>query len=1123
MKNMVKCLGLFVLLASLSGVAFLSPVDPDSRPADRSRPSAGSQAPLGAGAKRVDFNGDGYEDILWRYCGTGGYDRVWFLGSAEGAQALGAVDAGMTSVTGKSQAKARASKRNLTGPRDMGLAPKRKGRAPVRHTEALMGGIDRRNMGSAMVQDPRQAGGGSYEFSRTLVTDPRQVAAAGEPLGAAPPLLGGADVLPVGDLDWQIVGAADFDNDTQTDILWRNAATGSNVLWFMNGADWSSSVEIVPVPDQSWQIVGTGDFNNDTHVDILWRNIADGTNVVWYMNGAEWSASAVLLGVGDLDWQIVGTGDFNNDTHVDILWRYYGAGGSNVVWYMDNANWIGSAELIPVADPSWQIVATGDYNDDGSVDLFWRYNGDGGLNVIWYLNNVTWTGSAELPSVSDLTWKVAGRGAFADRYQPFERTLDPAGGSYFFPNGITLEVPAGAVSVPTTVATRLVPSSSIDAFINRYGLVTKHCLAAFDGTPHGLTFSQPVRVKMRTKPLPNLNSIPLHYKADLEHEIADYAGADLDFNTRTNMVEFTLTDFSLHVVPAEELQLVLDDCLMPGSCRCGWITAGETSVDRIVEGECHAIQVSGFVIFHDCPLSPQESWSMSDLEYGWIEAPAPDPVKVGEDVTIGAAVHNASGQVVPNAWVTYTWASEADKDIIGIVNLPASNQARITGLKCGTAKVKAEAGCGNAMEIIVDVWSEVVSVAVSPATAKIGVNTALGLEALLIDESGQPAALRDPVEWTSSNPAVVSVAGATGREALAQSYENEGTVTITAKAGCDPVREGYAFITVERGPVASVEVSPGVAAVPVGDLVPLVATPKDSEGNPLSGRTVTWWSSAPGIVEVSDTGMLWGVSGGWAWIAATCEGVTGWALAGVPEYDMFVLTKEITFSTEEENYGLGVNNVGHIVGFDGIANEMVIYYQDGVIDSWPLEYNPEEDSTTDIDDSGQVFQNMNRGTNAAGHVVGTLDEEFPDDVGFYQAGEYYVIINLHARFTDDGQTIFNDINDFDQIVGWYDSGEPEIAFILTPCPFPWALGPGVYPPFLPQRPLAPGMVPGTGTRVGGAHGRTAPESSATGKVKVKKEQLLKTDKVGILPEGKDASIKRGRTQRGVPVSVKYPI
>ena len=119
----------------------------------------------------------------------------------------------------------------------------------------------------------------------------------------------------------------DFNNDTHVDILWRNASSGINIVWFMNGTDWAGSTEIMPVGDLSWKIVGTGDFNNDTHVDILWRNTSSGENVVWYMNGTNWAGSAVLLGVSDQNWQIVGTGDFNGDGNVDLLWRYNGAGG----------------------------------------------------------------------------------------------------------------------------------------------------------------------------------------------------------------------------------------------------------------------------------------------------------------------------------------------------------------------------------------------------------------------------------------------------------------------------------------------------------------------------------------------------------------------------------------------------------------------------------------------------------------------------------------------------------------------------------------------------------------------------------------------------------------------------
>ena len=115
--------------------------------------------------------------------------------------------------------------------------------------------------------------------------------------------------------------------------------------------------------------MGTGDFDSDGKVDILWRyNGPGGSNVVWFMDGTVWAGSAELLSVSDLSWRIVGTGDFNDDGHVDILWRN-STSGANVVWHMNGTVWIGSAELIPVSDPNWQIVGTGDFNGDHAVDI----------------------------------------------------------------------------------------------------------------------------------------------------------------------------------------------------------------------------------------------------------------------------------------------------------------------------------------------------------------------------------------------------------------------------------------------------------------------------------------------------------------------------------------------------------------------------------------------------------------------------------------------------------------------------------------------------------------------------------------------------------------------------------
>jgi hypothetical protein len=368
-----------------------------------------------ASPSKVDFNGDGQEDILWRYYGTGGYNRAWFLGNSEGVGLpLSSAGSAKASTSVKnSTSKSRASLAILSDPREAGMKLNKGGKSAEADSQDLMGDTVRSR---AMVDDPRRAGNGNYEPSHLRIADPRQVklavraeasSDAQAAIASVPSLLGGADIMAVGDLNWQIVGTGDFNKDTHVDILWRNVSSGVNVVWYMNGPEWSSSAELIPVADLTWQIVGTGDFNKDGSIDLLWRNSSSGANVVWYMNGSQWSGSADLLGVSDTTWKIVGTGDFNKDGNVDILWRNT-LGGWNVVWYLNNATWIGTAELIQVGDQAWEIMGTGDFNKDGNVDILWR-NGVSGSNVIWYMNGAGWIGSAELIPVADLNWKIVSR------------------------------------------------------------------------------------------------------------------------------------------------------------------------------------------------------------------------------------------------------------------------------------------------------------------------------------------------------------------------------------------------------------------------------------------------------------------------------------------------------------------------------------------------------------------------------------------------------------------------------------------------------------------------------------------------------------------------------------------
>src|SRR5437879_4146741 len=74
-------------------------------------------------------------------------------------------------------------------------------------------------------------------------------------------------------------------------------------------------------------------------------------------------------------------------------------------------------------------------------------------------------------------------------------------------------------------------------------------------------------------------------------------------------------------------------------------------------------------------------------------------------------------------------------------------------------------------------------------------------------------------------------------------------------------------------PVASVTVSPAAPSVAVGASVQLSATLKDANGTVLTGRSVTWASSA--LAAVSSTGLVTGLALGSATITATSEGQAG--------------------------------------------------------------------------------------------------------------------------------------------------------------------------------------------------------------------------------------------------------
>jgi len=195
---------------------------------------------------------------------------------------------------------------------------------------------------------------------------------------------------------------SDFDGDGFSDLLWRNAANGRNVLW--KSADYGDVQSLVTVSSSSWGVAGTGDFNGDGKADILWYNAATGASTIW--KSGDYHSQQRLVRITDLSWRIAGVGDFNGDGRDDVLWRN-GANGSNVIW--KSGNYDTPRAMTRIRDTDWKITGIGDFDGDGKSDVFWRHS-TSGRNAIWLMADYRTQMHAK--NVSNLDWQVAGAGDF---------------------------------------------------------------------------------------------------------------------------------------------------------------------------------------------------------------------------------------------------------------------------------------------------------------------------------------------------------------------------------------------------------------------------------------------------------------------------------------------------------------------------------------------------------------------------------------------------------------------------------------------------------------------------------------------------------------------------------------
>lgn len=190
---------------------------------------------------------------------------------------------------------------------------------------------------------------------------------------------------------WRLVATADFNGDGKPDLVWQNDATFQALVWYMGGStgttilswDWLAMSGV-----DGWRLVDAVDLNRDGKPDLLWQNDATFQAVVWYMGGAGGNSLQgwnFLASSGVDGWHLMATGDFNRDGTPDLVWQ--NDARQALVWYMGGS--LGSSIqswdwLSPWNEIGWTVVGTRDFNGDGKLDLVWQ-NDDTYQVVVWFM------------------------------------------------------------------------------------------------------------------------------------------------------------------------------------------------------------------------------------------------------------------------------------------------------------------------------------------------------------------------------------------------------------------------------------------------------------------------------------------------------------------------------------------------------------------------------------------------------------------------------------------------------------------------------------------------------------------------------------------------------------------
>ena len=160
----------------------------------------------------------------------------------------------------------------------------------------------------------------------------------------------------VSDLDWGVRAISDADGDGRADIFWQHQTQGLVAVWRMNGFTVldGSLVDAPVITDPGWHLVGVSGEQRGNELTLHWQHHGDGRLAVWIVSQMKLVLGGVTgASVADTNWKIRAMGDLNRDGVSDYIWRHE-VDGRLAAW-LDRRG-TNTVDLPAVTDTNWQLV-----------------------------------------------------------------------------------------------------------------------------------------------------------------------------------------------------------------------------------------------------------------------------------------------------------------------------------------------------------------------------------------------------------------------------------------------------------------------------------------------------------------------------------------------------------------------------------------------------------------------------------------------------------------------------------------------------------------------------------------------------------------------------------------------